>query len=160
MKIKVARNRSLPYVANVKNQDGYLRTFTWRGAKKGQKPHVLEIEEEFVEELKSGTQAFILGELEILDEEQKESFKEMLNDDQIKDLKNNTHTREQVVEMLSSHHKTLEKELKKITNESEIKFVIEVAKQENIDKVSVRRALSKWVGVPMEMLFPEPEDVK
>ena len=59
---------------------------------------------------------------------------------------------------LGGYLKGVKSELKKITNQTEKDFVINVAQDMKIDSVGKRDFLAEWMGLDVNMLFHNEEE--
>lgn len=150
--INIARYRNTPYTVNFITNGG-LKTYQWSGSKNG-KTDIKPIPTEVVDWLLMNSVCFRDGELVIVDDTP-EAKEVVSNIDDIESYENNTHTREEIVKLLNGNVNKLKAELKKITVDSEKRFVIQVAKEEKIESVSVLKALAEWAGIPQDVLFAD-----
>jgi hypothetical protein len=150
--IKVARYRNTPYIFNF-NTNGGTKRYEWAGSKNG-KYDIKQLSEEAVDWLLMNSTCFKRGELVIL--EDSEEAKEIINNlgGDLENYSNNTHTREEVLQILQGHHKTMEKKLSEITVDSEKQFVIDVAREISADLASGKlKFLAEWMGTTQDILF-------
>ncbi|ETT49345.1 hypothetical protein BSK66_26735 [Paenibacillus odorifer] len=151
--VKIARYRNVPYKVNYKVNGGGTQVYSWRESK-GDSFQVLNVPEEVVEWLALETHAFTDGELVIVDENDP-----MINlIDNHESYKNNSHTRDEIVKFLSGNVKTLKEELKKISDDGEKRFVVNVAKEIKIDSITKQKAIAEWANMSIELLFDEDEE--
>jgi hypothetical protein len=150
--IKIARHRTSPYIVNYEFNGGN-KTYSWTGSK-GNKTDIKPIPEEIVDWLVMNSVCFRDGELAIIEEDEK--AKEVVsNIDDVEEYKNNTHSKEEVIKLLEGNVNKLKSEIKKITNQGEKKFFIEVAKEINLDSNSKLIILAEWFGMKKDILFGE-----
>lgn len=153
--IKVARYRSTPYFVNYKG-NGVMKSYRWAGSKE-KKNDVQNIPDYVVDYLVMSTSALSSGELVV--EETKENKEIIDNISYEDDYKENINTRDDIKKILNKSTVNMEKDLKKITESSEKKFVIAVAKEMKgiMNVVSKRKALSEFMDVDEEILFADVE---
>jgi hypothetical protein len=153
--IKIERRRNSPYVLNFKN-NGNLKRYEWSGSK-GIKIDTKELPEDVVNYLLMTSRCFTDGELKIVKDS--EIAEELIsNIDDIEKYENNTHTRKEIVKILEGNTNSMKKELSKITVSTEKSFVIDVAKEINLDSATKREFLASWMNVPSDVLFTSDED--
>lgn len=151
-KVKVARYRKSPYFVN-HITDGGTKAYSWSGSK-GNKVDTKEIPEEVIDRLMMESVCFRDGELVIIEEDEK-SKDLVANIDDLEEYRNNTHSKEEVIKILEGNYKKMETELNKITNKDEKKFIVEVAKEINVDSNAKLNILATWYGVKRDILFGE-----
>lgn len=151
--IKIARYRNTPYTVNYNMNNGAMKSYQWSGSTTN-KIDIKPVPEEVVNWLLMNSVTFRDAELVIVDDS--EDAKEVIdNIGDVEEYQNNAHSREDVVKLLKGNVNKLKAELKKITVDSEKRFIIEVAKEEKIDSNAILKALSEWAEVPMDILFDE-----
>lgn len=153
--IKLARNRSYPFVVNFSTSEGFVKSYEWAGSK-GSYVDIKEIPEEVVQYLMMNTVTFVDGELTIVEDSDvaKETIENLPEEYQ-----NNGHTKEQIIELLNGDIKVLKAELNKIEDKGEINFFCEVAKEIKLDSSAKKKALAEKIKMPVDILF-EDEDEK
>lgn len=150
--IKLARYRTTPYVVNMETNGG-LKSYSWSGSK-GKKHDTKEVPEEVVDWLTMNSVCFNDGELVIVGESKK--AKELVsNIDNVEEYENNTHSRDEAVQILEGNTNSMKSELNKITNKDEKKFFIEIAKEIELDSNAKLTFLAEWFGVKKDILFGE-----
>lgn len=155
--IKVARYRQFPYIVNFPFGDGTYKTYQWSGSK-GNKVDIKLIPEEVVNWLLMESVCFKQGELVIV-EDSKEAKEIIENIDDVEEYKNNTQSREEIIEILKGNFNKMKAELKKITNPDQKKFVVDIAKEIKLDSHSKLKFIAEWFGVEKDLLFDDEEDV-
>jgi hypothetical protein len=154
-KIKLARYRSIPYVVNYSGS-GSEKRYEWMGAK-GNKIDIKEVPVEMVEWLSLQTICLEKGELVVI--EDSEEAKEVLEGVDKENYKNNTHTEEEILKLLSGNFMKMKTELGKISVDSERKFVLTVAKSIKEDLTTGKvKFLADWAGIPQEVLFADDSE--
>jgi hypothetical protein len=153
--IKVARYRTSPYIVNYITNGG-MKTYAWSGSK-GKKVDIKEIPVEVVDWLVMNSACFRDGELAII--EDSEEAKEIVeNIDDVEEYRNNTHSKEEIIQLLNGNINKMKSALNKITNKGEKKFVIEVAKEIKLDSNAKLTFLADWYGVKKDILFDDTEE--
>jgi len=152
--IKVARYRTAPYIVNFPFNGGH-KTYSWSGSK-GNKTDIKPLPQEVIDYLMMNSACFRLGELAII-EDTKEAKEVVENIDEVEEYKNNTHSKEQVVKILEGNFMKMKSELGKVTNKSEKKFFIDVAKEIQLDSTSKQKFLAEWFGVKQDILFADED---
>jgi hypothetical protein len=148
--IKVARLRNRPYKVNYVD-DGIKKTYVWSGSK-GSIIDTKDIPEEVVNYLLMFTTCFKEGDLKIIEND--ESSKELAsNIDNKEQYDNNTHSKEEIIRLLEGNFMKMKSELSKITVKQEKEFVVEVAKEINLDSSSKRQFIAEWVNIAEDLLF-------
>lgn len=153
--IKLERLRPIPYFVNY-NNNGRLEPYHWTGSKNG-KRDIKEVPEYVVNWLLISSTCFKDGELAIV-EDTKESKEIKENIADINDYENNTHSREEIVSLLTGNFPKMKSELGKITAIGEKQFVINTAKEIKLDSASKRKWLAEWMNVPEDILFDIDEE--
>jgi hypothetical protein len=152
--IKVARYRNIPYIYNYITTTGVKR-YEWSGSK-GDKVDIKLLPEDAVNYLLMNSICFDQGELVII--EDSEDAKEIVsNIGNIEGYENNAHTREEVVKHLNGSVKNLKEVIGKITNKQEILFMVDVAKEIELDSSSKQKVLADALNVPVDILFATEE---
>ncbi|MGG0793836.1 hypothetical protein ABE137_07495 [Brevibacillus laterosporus] len=153
--IKVARYRNTPYVVNYQFNNGNEKSYQWTGSTKA-KTDIKEVPQQLVDYLLMSSQTFRDGELVIIDdsEEAKEALDNIVDKD---NYASNTRQRQEIVALLKLNPTKLKTELKKVTADSEKRFILDVAKEENIDSATTRKILSDWSEIPQDILFDDGE---
>ena len=149
--IKVARYRKLPYKVNYIN-NGMKVPYVWSGSK-GNFVDVKEIPERVVNYLLMSTSCFKKGDLRIIEDKELES-----NIDDKEQYENNTHTRDDIEKLLNGNFMKMKSELNKITVKEEKQFVVDIAKELNIDSSAKREFIADWMGVAQDILFGKYEE--
>lgn len=152
--IKLARNRSYPFVVNFSTSEGFVKVYEWAGSK-GSYVDVKEVPEEVVQHLIMNTVTFVDGELTIIEDSDK--AKEAV-ENLPEEYKNNGHTKEQIIELLNGTIKDLKAELDKIEDKGEINFFVEVAKEIKLDSKGKLKLLAEKINVPEDILFDDEEN--
>ena len=152
--INVSRYRDGEYTVNYM-MNGRPVTYKWAGSQ-GSKIDTKPIPEYVVDWLIMSTTAIKNGSLVIeKDETSKEIIKNIGYEEDIKDV---VHTREEIEAILKGNINKMKSELKKITNETEKDFVINIAQEIKIDSVGKREFLAEWMGIDVNMLFYNEEE--
>jgi hypothetical protein len=155
--IKLERRRLTPYFVNY-NNNGRLEPYQWTGSKKGQRD-IKEVPEYVVNWLLINSVCFKDGELAIVeDTEEAKEIKENIAD--IVEYENNSHSREEIVSLLTGNFLKMKSELGKITAIGEKQFIINIAKEIKLDSASKRKWLAEWMNVPEDILFSEEKEDK
>jgi hypothetical protein len=153
--IKVARYRTTPYIVNYITNGG-IKPYIWSGSK-GNKVDIKEVPVEVVDWLIMNSACFRDGELAII--EDSEEAKEIVeNIDNVEEYRNNTHSKEEIIQLLNGNINKMKSVLNKITNKGEKKFVIEVAKEIKLDSNAKLTFLADWYGVKKDILFDDTEE--
>jgi hypothetical protein len=152
--IKIARHRTSPYIVNYPF-NGAHKIYTWAGSK-GNKTDIKTVPQEVVDYLMMNSACFRLGELAII-EDTEEAKEVVANIDDVEEYKNNTHSKEEVVKILEGNFMKMKSELAKVTNKSEMKFFIDVAKEIKVDSNSKLKFLAEWYGVKQDILFADED---
>lgn len=155
-KIKVYRYRTTPYIVNFPTPTG-VQSYQFAGNKKGKKDFKM-LPSEVVQWLQMSTSCFKKGQLVIEKEEIPKDSEVYIDETELEEYKKNTHTREEVEEILKGNFPKMKSILKDITSESEKRFFVDVAKEINIDSVGKRKFLAEWIGVDVELLFIDTDD--
>ncbi|TPG68907.1 hypothetical protein EEL31_10440 [Brevibacillus laterosporus] len=151
----VARYRNTPYVVHYHVSSGNVKTYQWTGSTKTKKD-IKQVPQEVINYLVMTSQTFRDGELAIIDDS--EEAKEVLDEiDDKESYKNNTNTREDIEKILKGNANSLKSKLKSITADAEKRFILDVAKEIDIDSSASRKALSEWSGIPEDDLFAKDE---
>ncbi|XZN14380.1 hypothetical protein ACSW9O_16075 (plasmid) [Clostridium perfringens] len=136
---KLARYRSIDYIVN-HNDKQYL----WIGSK-GDKIDIKEVPDETYQWLLMATSTIDTGELVVVDEESKQDAINSVGNEEI--LDNNTHTRSEIEKILSGNMNSMKSKLNKIDLPEEKQFILEVAREMNIDSSTKRKFLKEWAGI-------------
>ena len=132
--VKVYRYRLSQYIVNFPTPSG-IQTYLFSGSKKGSTEYKM-LPSEVVNWLKTSSTCFENGEL-IVDLEDLEKSEEIFIDKvELAEYKKNSHTRDEIEKILTGNVNKMKSELNKITSDSEKKFIIEVAKDLNIDSTA------------------------
>lgn len=148
--IKVARYRSNPYKVNYVDE-GMRKTYSWSGSK-GNRIDIKSLPENVVDYLVMNSSCFNKGELVIIKDSEK-AEETLENIDDIEQYENNTHTRAEIEAILKGTVAKMKKELAKIDNKNEMKFVVDVAKDMKLDSASKQKFLAEWTGMDKELIF-------
>jgi hypothetical protein len=142
--VKVARYRSLPYKINFEVNGGGRKVYKWEGST-SKKKSIVELPQEVVEWLATSTRSFKDGELVIIEDT---DTLELIDD--IEEYRNNTHSREDIDKLMKRSTSVIKKELEKVTNSGEKRFIINVVKELNVDSASKRKVLAEWAGTSID----------
>lgn len=153
--ISIARYRNTPYSVNYNMNNGSVKSYQWSGSTSN-KHDIKPVPEEVVNWLLMNSVTFRDGELVIV-EDTDDAKEAVSNIGDIEEYQNNTNSREEIVKLLKGNVNKLKAELKKITVDSEKRFILDVAREEKIDSVSVLKALSEWAEIPQDVLFADEE---
>lgn len=148
--INVVRLRNSPYVVNYRI-DGNIKRYVWSGSRNN-KQDIRQLPESLVNHLLMSSRCFTDGELKIL-EDTSEAKEIVENIDNKEAYVNNTNSREDIIKLLNSNINYMKGRLNKITVLTEKNFVIDVAKEINLDSATKRAWLAEWLGVPVDVLF-------
>lgn len=150
--VTLARQRACTYTVNYEG-----KKYKWQGVK-GNIVFKRDIPIDVFDYLQSATSTFQDGELVIVakKEEDIEGVNELI--DNIPDseqYKANTHTKEEVIELLKGNMMKMKKELKLITSVTEKRFVIDIAKElvanNELDSSTKREFLVEWHGTKLSV---------
>lgn len=155
-KIKVFRYRTTPYVVNFPTPTG-VQSYHFSGSKKGINESRY-LPQEVVQWLQLSTACLKNGELVIDKESLVENTEVYVDEIELNEYEKNAHTREEIELILTGNFMKMKSALNEITSESEKKFVVDVAKEINIDSNGKRNFLAKWIGVDKDLLFPEDDE--
>lgn len=127
-KVLLARQRKGDYVVNYDN-----KKYVWQGIK-GNLVTKKEVPMEVFDFLQSGTACFQNGELVLMAKDNKEESKEALNElkeniPYVDEYEANTHSKEEIIALITGNVNKMKAELNKITSKSEKRFVMEIAKE-------------------------------
>ncbi|QDX94746.1 hypothetical protein EEL30_22145 [Brevibacillus laterosporus] len=153
--INVARYRNTPYVVNYQFNNGNEKTYQWTGSTKA-KVDIKSVPQQLVDYLLMSSQTFRDGELVIVNDsdEAKEALENITDKE---NYESNTRTRQEIVTLLKMNPTKLKTELKKVTSDSEKRFILDVAKEEKIDSAATRKVLADWSEIPQDILFEDEE---
>lgn len=152
-KIKVYRYRISPFVVNFPTPTG-VQSYKFTGSKKNREEYKM-LPLEVVQWLQLSTSTFYDGEL-VIETEGIEEIEELYIDEvDLVEYENNTHTRTEVEDILKGNFLQMKSELNKITSDSEKRFVIDIAKEMKIDSVGKRKFLAELIGIDVEFLFAD-----
>lgn len=152
--IKVARDRVAGYTVNYDGSGtGNVKSYNWTGSK-GNRIDIKAIPEEVIEWLNMNSVCFKEGELRII-EDTKEAKEVVSNIDNVDEYKTNAISKEEVIKILQGNINKMKSELKKITNKDTKQFVVEVAKEINLDSNAKLTFLAEWIDVPKDILFED-----
>lgn len=146
----VGRLRPTDFIVNFIGGDGNRKRYVWAGSK-GDRIDKKPIPRYIVDDLTMTGTTFSDGELVVLDEKSKKIKVDGVDNEE--KYENNTHDRKEIVKILEKPLATMKKELNKIDVLSEKQFVIQVAKDSNIDSKGKIKFLAEWIGVKEELLF-------
>lgn len=152
MGIKLERLRNAPYEVNY-NYGVRPERYVWNPSK-GKLSTVVEVSDDCYMYLLQNSSCFRDGELRIIESEFASAEKDVID---IEEYKANSHSREEVENLLKGNVNKLKAELDKIENPSEITYFVDVAKEIKIDKASVQKALADKIGTPVDVLFDDEE---
>lgn len=153
--IKIGRYRAVPYTVNYPTDSGGVKTFQWSGSK-GNKKDIKEIPEDVVNYLMMNSICFEQGELVIADDSKEANdLKENIDDKESYD--NNTQSRDEIVELLKGNMNKMKSELNKITVKDQKKFVVDTAKEIELDSDSKKKFIADWYGVKKDILFSDED---
>lgn len=153
--IKVERRRVGDFFVNYPRGTGMYDKYLWNGAKKGYIDKK-EIPEEVVSWLAYQTSTFKEGHLVISKDETSKEAKVVIDNvkSENKNLDKETHTYEEIEELLSSHFTNAKKEeLASITSQEEKEFVLEVAKDMEIDSITKRQFIADLLDEDVNTIF-------
>lgn len=141
-KVMLGRYRNTEYIVNFDN-----KKYLWMGSK-GKKIDQKEVPMDLYNYLQMSTTCFAKGELVIIprNDEEKELVEEIVEKEE---YLANTHTREEVIKLLEGNTNKMKAELEKITRKEEKQFVINVAKEINLDSAAKRKFLVEWLGTQL-----------
>lgn len=148
--ILVGRLRPVPYTINYTNSQGNIQSYIWQGSK-GKKVDSKSIPQMVVDYLSMNSTCFTDGELVIMEEEAKKDILDSI--DEPDKYENNTHSREEIEKILNSTVASMKKQLNKIDVLSEKHFVVQVAKEMELDSKTKLKFLAEWLGVAEDLLF-------
>lgn len=154
--IKIARYRNTPYVFNFKHNGGTkVSTYEWAGSKKS-KFDIKEIPIEAVSWLQMNSSCFKSGELVIIDDnEEAQHIVTNMGEDK-ESYVNNSHSKEDIINLLNGHAATMKSALEKINEASEKRFVIDIAKEMSEELSGGKlKFLAEWMDIPQDVLFGE-----
>lgn len=122
------------------------KIYRFNGSKKGFTDKK-DIPEETYLWLLNSTTTFKDGELVISesDEEAIKEFEEQIFEEDLNEIKQNSHSREEIEELLNGNTNSMKAELKKITIAEEKQFVMQVAKDIKLDSKTKMDFLEEWV---------------
>lgn len=149
--VTLARYRNTDYTVRCEI-DGNMKQYTWKGSQ-GNKVDKKKVPQEVVDWLNMNTQCFSKGKL-VLEGEGKvaTSLKEDFAEPEIYEA--NTNSREEILEALQGHHKTLEKFLSEITVDDEKRFIIDVAVEIKDELTgATQNRIAEFAGVDRDILF-------
>lgn len=155
VKIKIKRSRAGEFTVNFPANGGY-ETYKFVGSKLKGIDDIKELPKRVVDYLIMNSTTFTEGHLTIVkdgENENKEEVKKIFDafDDDI--LKTNTHTKDEIIQILEGNFMKMKKELGLITIKEEKSFVVDVAKELKIDSSAKRSFVSEWAGISEEMIF-------
>ncbi len=149
--VTLARYRNTDYTVRCEI-DGSMKKYTWKGSK-GNKVDKKKVPQEVVDWLNMNTQCFNKGKL-VLESQGKvaDSLKDDFADPDTYNA--NTNSREEIVEALQGHHKTLEKFLSEITVDDEKRFIIDIAVEIKDELTgAAQNRISEFAGIDRDILF-------
>lgn len=153
-KITLARYRQGDYIVNY-NHDGRMMSYKWAGSKP-KRIDKKQVPVYVVDWLSMNTKALTNGELVIVEDEKDEVAKEIKENIKAEntEIEHNTHTREELAKLVNGKlTKKTKDTLSKITNEDELAFLVQVAREEKVDTMSMRKFIADLVGSTPEMIF-------
>lgn len=145
-KIRLERRRNTPFTVNCPKTN---KSWIWSGAT-ANKIDAHSVPQETYDWLFMQTTTFTSGELVICDSKAITEFNESLLEEDVEVVNNNIHTREEIVDILNSNTNSMKAKLEKITEKSEKTFVINVAKEVELDSIAKRDFISKWSGYEVD----------
>lgn len=147
----LARYRNSDYIVRCEI-DGVQKKYTWKGSK-GNKIDRKKVPQSVVDWLIMNTVCFSKGALVV--EGDKKTIEEIVEEFSDKEeYESNTHSYEEIVKILKGHHKTMEKELKKITVDDEKRFIVDVAKEIQDELTAGKlKFIAEWYGQEYDILF-------
>lgn len=149
--VKLARYRNTSYFVKYTG-NGMERQYSWSGNKNG-RPDIKPVPREVVDWLTMNSKCFDRGQLVIVeDNEVVNDIKDAISEVEV--YENNTHTRDEIVKLLTGNINKLKAELKKITVDSEKQFVVDIANElkEDLTKGKLD-AVADWMNVDSSILF-------
>lgn len=153
--LKVARYRNSPYTVNYITNGG-LKTYQWAPSKHN-KTDIKDMPIEVVDWLLMNSVTFSQGELVIVEET--EDAKEVIsNIDDTEKYENNTHSRDEIVKLLEGNFMKMKSELGKVTVLQEKQYIVDIAKEINLDSSSKQKFLAEWLDVPFDVLFADEDE--
>lgn len=153
--LKVARYRNSPYTVNYITNGG-LKTYQWAPSKHN-KTDVKDLPIEVVDWLLMNSVTFSQGEL-VITEETEEAQDAISNIDDTEKYINNTHSRDEIIKLLEGNHLKMKSELGKVTVLQEKQYVVDIAKEINLDSSSKQKFLAEWIDVPFDVLFADEDE--
>lgn len=147
----LARYRNTDYTVKCEI-NGNMKKYTWKGSN-GKKVDKKLVPQELVDWLNMNTLCFTKGKLVIegTDESVKRIKDEMSDQEE---YEKNTHSREEIVEALKGHHKSLEKFLDGITVDDEKRFVADIAVELKDDLTGATQTrVAEFAGTDKDILF-------
>lgn len=154
-KIRVERRRVGDFFVNYPRGTGVYDKYLWNGAKKGYVDSK-EIPEEVVNWLAYQTSTFKKGHLVIAKDEKSKEAKAVIDNIRAENenIDKETHTYEEIEELLSGHLTNAKKDkLKSIESQEEKEFVLEVAKGMKLDSVVKREFIAELLDTDVNTIF-------
>lgn len=142
-------HRYTSYTYNYTEGDRVIRTYEWRPIRNGIVDKQSLPESHYLAFLQVSDD-LRKGRLVLAEQKTKEDALELLNDDNYDEK---VVTRDKAVEILSKDAKAMKKSLAEIADKSALKFIADVAKEENIDSVSKQKAIAEAIGRPVDAIF-------
>ncbi len=149
--IKVSRYRTGEYIINY-DTNGRIMPYRWAGCR-GKKIDTKSIPQHVVDWLMMNTTVFPDGDLVI--QKNEETTELIKNIDDVRSYNANTHTRDEIIEILNSNANSMKSKLNKVTKKEEKDFVIDIAKEIKLDSNVKRKFLAEWIGIDPELLFED-----
>lgn len=148
-KVTLVRQKPGQYTVNYEN-----KRYVWAGSK-GNVVSKKDVPRDVYDWLTMFTSTFSRGEL-VLEEKQEniEELKEQIFEQE--EYEANSISKEEIIKILNGNFKKMESELKKIETESTKKFVLEVAREIELESAAKQKFIKEWLGTALtiEELFP------
>lgn len=151
--VLVGRLRPTRYIVNFVGHDTNKMKYIFAGSK-GNKIDKKQLPKYVVDDLLMSSNTFEDGELVIFDEKQ-EKAKDIEGIEDVKKYEDNTHSEEEIKDILNKTIAGMKKDLNKIDVLSEKQFVVKVAKDMKLDSKGKLKFLSEWMGVDEDILFDQ-----
>ena len=141
----VARLRPSEFIVNYIGNEGSRKRYVWVGSK-GDRFDKKPIPQYIVDDLTMTGTTFSDGELVVLDDKNKKIDVDGVDD--VEKYKNNTNSKKEIEIILNKSISAMKKDFL-----AEKQFVIQVAKDIDLDSKGKIKFLSEWLGVKEELLF-------
>lgn len=148
--VMVARYRPSDFIVNYVSFNGDRKRYVWNGSK-GERFDKKLIPQSVVDDLTMTDSLFSDGELVLLDEESEKILLEGIDD--MEKYKNNTHSKQEIKEILGESLVSMKAKLKKIDVTEEKQFVVDIAREVKLDSKNKLKFLAEWLGVDEDLLF-------